>query len=139
MGGLNTYGYVENNPLWWTDLYGLTIDQIRDMLDFAKLSQTDLDVPNSINIAYWFNCRGCGITNPLTKNITISSYYFSELDCRDLKGLLELIIHESIHRTRPRSDMLLRPFNHPDIYAEAAIRVNEQSILNFLKERCECR
>lgn len=39
--------------------------------------------------------------------------------------LLETIIHESIHRTNPRSDMLLRPFDHPDIYDEAERRRRE--------------
>jgi hypothetical protein len=108
------------------------------MLDLANRTQLDLDVPNSINAAYWFNCIGCGITNPLTKNITISGYYLGELNCDDLEGLLELIIHESIHRTRPRTDMLLRPFTHLDIVEEASKRVNEKKMRDLLNERCEC-
>ena len=109
------------------------------MLDLAGRTQSDLDVPDSISAAYWFNCRGCGITNPITKNITISGYYLDDLNCDELKDLLRLIIHESIHRTRPRTDMLSRPFDHQDIYDEADRRVNEQAILDKLKERCECQ
>jgi hypothetical protein len=34
--------------------------------------------------------------------------------------------------------MLLNPFDHPDVYDEAAKRVNEKKIRDLLKERCEC-
>lgn len=133
------YAYVGGNPVSRIDPYGLTEEQIADMLNLAVQTQTDLNVPSEISASYLFDCKGCGITNPLTKNITISGYYLNQLDCKGLKSLLEVIIHESIHRTRPQSDMIFRPFDHPDIYHEAARRVNEKNVMDKVKERCECQ
>jgi len=62
---------------------------------------------------------GSAVTNPITKKVTVDDFYLRELTDIQRLDLLETIIHESIHRTNPRSDMLRRPFKHPDIYDEA--------------------
>ena len=107
------------------------------MLKLAKDTQNDLDVPDHIAIAYWFGGIDTALTNPLTKNITISSFYFQDLDCAEMRSLLRVIIHESIHRTRPRINMIKNPFTHPDIYDEVESRTKK--LKNKLAELCECR
>lgn len=130
---------MEGDPVNAIDPTGLTKEQIAEMLDLAIQTQQDLNVPDEISASYIFDCPGCGITNPITNNITISGYYLEQLDCKGLKSLARVIIHESIHRSRPRSDMILRPFEHPDIYDEADRRVNEKEVLDKINERCECQ
>ena len=52
----------------------------------------------------------------------VNSFYFDPLDRNGIFGLYQLLVHESIHRTMGRIDMISRPFNHPDIYREEADR-----------------
>ena len=61
-GGLNTYAYVASNPLRHIDPFGLTQEQINDMLELARDTQADLDVPNEVDTAPWILCEGCGFT-----------------------------------------------------------------------------
>ena len=123
LGGLNTYVYVGNNPLYWVDLLGLTREDIDQMTEFVQQTQPDLNVDPYIGT---FPMPGDGyraITNPITRNITLDNYFLKEnLSPRDLRLLENRIIHESIHRTRPRRDSILRPFTHDDIYDEADYR-----------------
>ena len=68
---------------------------------------------------------GLGFTNPITKDISVNRKFLKELDAAGRRELENTIIHESIHRTRPYSDMWTRPFVHPDIYDEADKRTRE--------------
>jgi hypothetical protein len=70
-----------------------------------------------------------GFTNPVTKNISLDDQWLLPLNCRQRVYLFETIVHESIHRTKPRIDMTLRPVTHPDIYENAKARANEQEEL----------
>jgi len=109
------------------------------MLRLAVRSQADLNVPSKIGVGK-FPGNGSAVTNPITRNITLDNYYLDkDLDCFELKILLETIIHESIHRTRPRWDSIRRPFKHDDIYKEASDRVkNSKFLQEELSRRCEC-
>ena len=124
-GGINTYVYVENNPILFIDPKGLTKDQAACALKLAMENNPDLDVPNTIAIAYWFGGEDTAVTNPITKGITLSSFYLGDLDQTGVYSLYKTIVHESLHRTMGRMDMIKRPFNHPDIYDEADRRAKE--------------
>lgn len=119
----NRFIYVQNNPLLYTDPSGLTRDDIDQMTEHVQATQPDLNVDPYIGT---FPMMGDGfraITNPITRNITIDNYYLKEdLSTKDLFLLENIIIHESIHRTRPRMDSILRPLTHDDIYKEAEDR-----------------
>ena len=137
-GGLNKYAYVGGNPLRHIDPFGLTQEQINDMLDLARDTQPDLDVPDEVDVSS-FMFERTGITNPITLNITIDDFYLKDLKCYELEELLELIIHESIHRSRPRKEMFLNPFTHPDINKDARRRANSKEAVEELQKRCECQ
>lgn len=70
----------------------------------------------TVDISWFYNSEpDYGFTNPATLNVTIGGYYNKDLDEKGLYSLYRVLTHESIHRTRPRSDMIERPKNHPDI------------------------
>lgn len=110
-----------------------------DMLRLAVRSQAGLNVPSKIGVGK-FPGDGSAVANPITRNITLDNFYLdNDLNCFELKELLIIIVHESIHRTRPRIDSILRPFNHDDIDKEARERVNNSKFLqDELSRRCEC-
>ena len=68
---------------------------------------------------------GLGITDPITEAVAVNNKFLLPLDDSGRHELLDTIIHESIHRTRSRWDMIWRPFDHQDIYDDADRRTNE--------------
>ena len=124
-GGLepNLYDYTTNDPINHIDAIGLTREDIDRLTELARETQPDLNVPpaGSISTFPLFG-NGSAITNPITRGVTVDNFYLRELTSHQRQLLLETIIHESIHRTRPRKDMLRHPFEHPDIYEEARRR-----------------
>ena len=120
-GSINLYGYVGGNPMSFVDHRGLTQADIDNMGGLARNSFPDLKVPDSIGTMDMWG-TGRGFTNPFSWNrgIYVHSMYLKELDCDQLFELFELIIHESIHRSRSRWDSIWRPIEHDDIYAIAA-------------------
>ena len=134
-GGINTYGYVGGNPLTFYDFFGLTRAQVDYMTKVAKCKNPDLKVPDYVHISPNFGGVDTAVTNPITLSVTLSNYYNGDLDGAGMISLYKTIVHESIHRTRPRIDMITRPFDHPDIYAEAAKRAKD---LEGGKDACLC-
>jgi RHS repeat-associated protein len=132
---LNLYLYVRANPASLVDPTGLTIEDIRNMTNLAKQLYSDLRVPDEVDVAD-LPGDSLGFANPFSPNrgITIDDRYLQQLTCNQIIELFEIIVHESIHRTRPRSDSILRPFKHPDIYEEAYKRTLLQ--LDKIEEFC---
>jgi len=126
-GDANLYGYVVGNPLNLLDPVGLTQQDIEVLLERARANNPDLAVPDSVKVRD-LPGRTTGFTNPFTpsRGITLDSQFLEPLDDKGRRDLYEVIIHESIHRTRPRIDSVLRPITHDDIYAEAAKRAAAQ-------------
>jgi hypothetical protein len=57
------------------------------MLAWADILNPDLDVPDEITIGFLFGGKDNAFTNPVTKNITLSSYYLKKLDRNSLRSL----------------------------------------------------
>jgi RHS repeat-associated protein len=139
-GGLNTYTYVGQNPLVGLDPYGLTQQDIILMTQLASVTQQDLRDPGDITVRdLGKNIYGgeiAGRTTFFTKNIILDDRWLENLSCDQLKDLFETIVHEMIHRTRSRLDMMFRPVTHSDIYLDASYRtyVLEKEI----REHCSC-
>jgi RHS repeat-associated protein len=120
-GDVNLYAYVGSDPVNFTDISGMTQEDIVRLTNLARQTQPDLNVPSRVHTGSMIG-DGVRFTNPLTLRVTVHEKFLQELNDTDRQGLLQTIIHESIHRTRPRSDMIKRPFDHPDIYDEAQER-----------------
>ena len=135
-GGINLFIYAGNNSINFIDPWGLTQQDIDIMLKLAKETQPDLKVPDKVKVKD-LGGNNIGFTNPFTfsRGITLDDRYLEKLSCDQLIGLYEVIVHESIHRTRPRIDSILRPFKHPDIYDEAKKRTTKNQ--GKIKEKCE--
>jgi RHS repeat-associated protein len=135
-GGINTYLYVRGNPLRYTDPRGLTQQDIDNMLQLVDVTQSDLNVPSSVS-TYEGGVSGGGVTWPVPgRPISISDSYLKQLNCDQLQQLFNVLTHESTHRTRPFSDMIRRPINHPDIYEDAARRTREAR--DLIRNYCKC-
>ncbi len=110
----------------YVDTDGLTREDIDRMTEIARETQPDLNVPPPGRIGTApLVADGSAITNPITLGVTVDNFYLRELSEQQRRLLLETIIHESIHRSRSRMDMILKPFEHPDIYEEARRRRKE--------------
>jgi RHS repeat-associated protein len=125
----NLFGYAFSDPVNGFDPFGLTQQDINSMLNLARETQFDLNVPLTVKVRdLGRDINGnpiLGFTNPITKNIRVDDRFLEDLNHDQRLQLLEIIIHESIHRTRPRIDMILRPVRHQDIYDEAARRLRD--------------
>ncbi|HEV7814629.1 MAG TPA: RHS repeat-associated core domain-containing protein [Janthinobacterium sp.] len=137
-GGINTYAYVRGNPISYIDPMGLTREQVDAMLEKVRCNSPDLNVPDHVYISSTFGGEDTAVTNPMTLNVTLSSYYNGDLDADGLNSLYKTITHESIHRTKGRMDMIRWPFNHPDIYEEAAKRARDYAKTGG-KGDCSCK
>ena len=139
-GGLNTYAYVGGNPLRWVDPFGLTEQDIARALSLARRTQTNLNVPGQVQIddlgSIIFGRDFTGYTDPLTKSITIDDQFLPQLTCHEFVDLFRTVVHEAIHRSGPRSDMISRPKTHDDIYKEADDRT--KAMEQRIRQLCTC-
>jgi uncharacterized protein RhaS with RHS repeats len=95
-GGINTYAYVGGNPLSYIDPMGLTREQVDAMLEKVRCNSPDLNVPDHVDIPSTFGCEDTAVTNPMTLNVTLSSYYNGDLDADGLNRSV-------LRRHRPQS------------------------------------
>ena len=122
--GLNVYGYVQGDPINYVDPTGLTRADINNLTELARRTQPDLQIPDRVHTMPMFP-GGLGVTVPYLDTIFVNNKYLDKLDHAGRKELLELIIHESIHATRPALDSILHPLSHEDIYTAAAERLKK--------------
>jgi uncharacterized protein RhaS with RHS repeats len=72
--GLNTYSYVENNPLYWIDLYGLESYLVGRSLSFTRLGAHNFIVSNANYVGdfnasiYSFGNNNSGNTGRVDQN-----------------------------------------------------------------------
>ena len=123
--------------LWFVDPLGVTRQDIDTMTDLARINNPDLKVPDTVDTMGMAE-GGLGLTNPfsLGRGVYVNKRFLQVLDCLQILDLYEIIIHESIHRTRSRWDSIWRPLNHPDIYDEASRRAVLQmsDVLEYCQE-----
>ena len=121
-GGLNVYGYVHNSPAQFVDLFGLSRADIDAATEKVARDNPDLNVDKRTGTMNMIG-NGDGFTNPITKQVSVNKDYLRDnLTPQEKLNLERVIIHENLHRNGSRLDMILRPFNHPDIYEEAKRR-----------------
>lgn len=141
-GGMNTYAYVSGNPISRTDPWGLTQCDIDVAFSFAKQNNPDLKFGNG--------APQVDIPRPGDEGrsdlygdgrIHLNKRYLDVLDWAGVYNVLDTIIHEGFHFTRPRKlQTEENGWDHRYISPEATKRAREQ-VYNYDKARkatCEC-
>ncbi len=142
-GGLNTYAYVGGNPISSIDPFGLTQCDIDAAFAFAKKMNPDIkfgggapkaDMPRS-------GAEGEAQLRGGDGYIHLNERYLDVLDWSGVYNLLDTIIHEGLHFTRPiELQEKSNNYDHRYISPEATRRAREQ-VYDFNKERksqCGC-
>ena len=77
--GPNVYIYLNNDPVNLLDPWGNTQEDIDNMLEVVRETQTDLNVPDEVYTIPTFG-EGTAITNPFDKTISIDNDYLKSLN-----------------------------------------------------------
>ncbi|KAF1684404.1 hypothetical protein B1992_15110 [Pseudoxanthomonas broegbernensis] len=142
-GGLNPYVYVSGNPISRIDSLGLTQCDIDTAFEFAKRMNPDVrfgmgtpkaDIPRS-------GVEGQAQLRGGDGYIHLNERYLDILDWSGIYNLLDTIIHEGLHFTRPIGlQEKLNNYDHNYISPEATRRAHEQ-VYDFnieRKSKCGC-
>jgi hypothetical protein len=133
-GGLNTYGYVDGNPLSGVDSLGLTREDIDAAFELISEAYPMLDVPNPADVETdRLRPNAVGETSPICGDITLDDQFLIDLEEPGLRDLLYVAMHEVIHRNQSILQRLLDapvdfpPYiqpDHPEVKAWANILVS---------------
>lgn len=149
--GNNTYAYVGANPLSYVDLFGETQCDIDTAFEVAKESNPDMhfgagppivDIPaDDVRLAY-SNLINQGSSKNIAGRdgrIHLNQLYLADLDLATAIDLLDTILHEGLHFTRPAE--LQGPatgYDHDFIVPEAARRTAANKALYLAKRARTC-
>jgi RHS repeat-associated protein len=133
-GGINLYGFVQNNPVNAIDPWGLTQQDIDVAVKIIKETQNDLRFPKNVDPSMQSD-KYAGEYQMLTDTIRLNENYLKELTDTQAADLLDTLIHETLHANDSAWKQFLDSFrDHPDIYNEADQRTKE-ILERFLRER----
>lgn len=107
-GGINTYIYVQGNPLSHVDPLGLTQADVLLMTALVRTNERDIQVPNgpvvwfkdvNLSQSQYVTIRQEGTYQKIGDSMSLNDKYLGPLDQHDLIDLYDTIVHESLHKT----------------------------------------
>ncbi|MCU7837114.1 MAG: RHS domain-containing protein, partial [gamma proteobacterium symbiont of Taylorina sp.] len=141
-GGLNTYAYVESNPLRYVDLFGLTEKDIQTGLEILRENFPYLKVPNKVIVDNLWKIPIIATdprahTSKFTKNITLDDQFLKKLDDSTANGMLHTLLHELLHHNQTFFDLWTTGKDHSsfDDNALELLLKNNNIIHDFHKRR----
>ena len=152
-GSYSTYGYVGSNPLSFVDPFGLTQCDIDTAYQTARLLNRDLTFgagAPKVDLARdsGFDGNSQLINQGTFKNIPgrdgyihLNVKYLDQLTDAEAIDLLDTIIHEALHNTRPPELQVPPDNDHAYIVPQAAMRIAADKA-KYLKKRastCGCQ
>ena len=152
-GGINTYGYVGDNPISNVDPFGLSQCDIDAALSTAKAFYPNLnfgqgppisDLPKGGGEAAHSNLKNQGQYKNIPGRdgrIHLNMKYLDCLNDDQAVDLLDSVIHESLHFTRPPELQVPPDFDHTFVVPEAARKTGAASnafLVNRRKCKCAC-
>lgn len=139
-GGLNTYSYVGGNPVNLIDPLGLTQCDIDAAMEFAKMRNTKIkfgEGPALADIRRGGDEGYAALTGD--RRIHVNERFLDVLDWSGVYNLLDTVIHEGLHFTRPQHlQGIENGYDHAYVAPEATRLAREQvyDFEEFRKQRC---
>jgi len=101
---MNPYAYVGGNPVSFVDPFGLTQQDIDNMVNFARQTQPDLIIPtpsvDDLPSPPGYSVKGQTDRWPWS-GVVIDSQYLQKLTPEQVFDLYDTIVHESLHYNDP--------------------------------------